>query len=822
MSLKGDIECLGLVEIVSVIHAGGHSGILKINDGQTVKVLRFLRGDVGVPAHGRHATYKIGNLLLRTTSLGRAQLEEALAAQRDRGGRLGDILVAAGHVTEDELARALSLQYKEEIYDLFLRERAHFEFEKDILPDGFLEDVERGRTILVPVPSIVVEVVRRVDEWKRIRTAVPSLKMILEEVPGKGAAIAEALAAAKVDPRATHFDGRTNLAAIFDAFGATQFESYRIVFQLLRDGLVAPADDLRLRALAESALARGDRPHALRCLEAGLETDRSIEAALALADHVIAPVAADAGAGAPDFAFSLRTKGKRALYVFLSLFALEVRGRLSVVEGEARRVLWLGETALGVETSGGASTPDVIHYASRRGLLDAARIDEIAGKRRGEGRALASILLEDGYLTPRDWTRILTDKLVDEIYDIFFWSEPFVEFRSPAADDAFGRGPSSLRLQMPYSVEGFLDDLQKNLDRVRQYLAEVPSVRSVFVDARGAPARDEPARDVLSLFNGRRSVSDVLGIVHWARRDMLHFLHRSIEAGQLRALAPAEYAAEFDRAVAEGRFRDAQALSFSAIDAEIEPEAYERRLERARFAEEESRPSAIEGDFQSVNLADILQSLERKQLSGTLEVSDGKRTKTVYFQHGTVFLLRKEEVRSRFADEFLGEGTVDLYEETWGDLVSKGLVDETEISEELALSIKNEVWEMFIWEGALFSFERNVLPGEFFDPESRVTRLMLRTDAFMLEAVRRINEWEELKHRIPDAKVVFRFCSPERKMQAITEKGNPEVLLLLDGRRALGELVRVSGFPRVEVYRLLADLDAAGALVRVPPEESPA
>ena len=110
-----------------------------------------------------------------------------------------------------------------------------------------------------------------------------------------------------------------------------------------------------------------------------------------------------------------------------------------------------------------------------------------------------------------------------------------------------------------------------------------------------------------------------------------------------------------------------------------------------------------------------------------------------------------------------------------------------------------------------FNFSRNVLPPEFQNPPKGTTRLKLRSEAFLLEAIRRINEWEDLRQRIPDPKVIFQFVSPELKMQAITYKGSAELLYLLDGRRSLPGVIRISGQRRTDVYRLIAELEQEGA-----------
>jgi hypothetical protein len=818
VALKGNVETLSLVEIFEIICAAEHTGILKVGNGQTVRVLKFYKGQLYYPKRDRQGTYRLGRLLVRAAGLRPEQLDEALKLQKERPGvLLGELLLEKGYVKEDDLTRVLAVKYKEEVYDLFLWRRAQFEFQKDVLPEGFLDEIHSGHALPLTVAGIVMEATNRIDEWKRIHRAIPSLRLVCREARGKAAEIDKVLRESKIDPNAHRFDGRTNLQMIFDAWEHTFFESHRIAFQLLKDGLIVPLTGEELKARVIGALAAREFALALRLYEGSIECIDNIDASVAVGELLFGTQGLPRDQSA-DLGFNVATSGKKALHIVLGLFDQNAIGRVVVTENKNRRVITFAKDALGVETYGTNTTPDVVHYAARRGLLDPVQIAEVARKRREQGRSIQSVLLDDKYITPKDWTLILTDKLVDEIYDIFFWGAPQVEFKTKLDPAPAAPGPANLRLQMPYAIPSFQDELKKNLDRVRRYLESVPSVRTVFVDSRGGPPYGH--RDVLMLFDGRRSVIDVLGLVHWARRDLLKFIHNALEMGEIRRLTKEQYVEAIDLALHESRWRDAQTLCFSAIDEELDSELFNHKLDEAKYAEEESLPSMLEGDFESVSLAEILQSLQRKRLSGTLEISDEKRSKTIHFNDGDVYILRVEEQKSDFAQMFLDEATVDLVSETFGgDLVEKGLLNEDELGEAQALEIKEELWEMFLWDGANFVFSRNVLPPEFHNPPQGTTRLGLKTEGFLLEAIRRINDWEDLRKRFPEPKIVLQFTSAEAKMRALGTKGAAELLYLIDGRRSLQDVIRISGHPRQEVYRLVAELEDEGALRRRSPED---
>src|SRR4051812_26582675 len=52
----------------------------------------------------------LGEILQVTTGLSTERLEEALAAQAEKGGRLGEVLVGLKAVGEEDVAKALGLQ----------------------------------------------------------------------------------------------------------------------------------------------------------------------------------------------------------------------------------------------------------------------------------------------------------------------------------------------------------------------------------------------------------------------------------------------------------------------------------------------------------------------------------------------------------------------------------------------------------------------------------------------------------------------------------------------------------------------------------------
>ena len=64
-----------------------------------------------MPPIRRAVSKQLGELLLERGLVNQAQLNKALETQKDKGGLIGQILVALGFVKEEEIAQALTVQY---------------------------------------------------------------------------------------------------------------------------------------------------------------------------------------------------------------------------------------------------------------------------------------------------------------------------------------------------------------------------------------------------------------------------------------------------------------------------------------------------------------------------------------------------------------------------------------------------------------------------------------------------------------------------------------------------------------------------------------
>lgn len=227
MAITGNLQTMQLAELLQWLSQGQKTGALVVDDGSVEKRIYFRNGRIVSSASTDPREY-LGELLVRHGHLEVDALNEAVRRQEETGMLLGKILVSTGRIGEDDLQPLLEIKTREAIYDLFTWSEGRFEFLDDQLPDKLMVATE------LDVTGIVLEGVRRLDEWGRLRELVPTLDAIAVKIKdgddAKTSAV-ERRVLAEVDDRST-------VREIRDRAHATDFSVCEALFQAVKKGRV--------------------------------------------------------------------------------------------------------------------------------------------------------------------------------------------------------------------------------------------------------------------------------------------------------------------------------------------------------------------------------------------------------------------------------------------------------------------------------------------------------------------------------------------------------------------------------------------------------
>jgi hypothetical protein len=169
MSLSGNLRTMALPDILQWISMGQKTGTLELESGSIRKRIVFRDGII-VTSWSNDPRESLGQFMIRHRLITEEQLFRALLSQETEGRLIGSILVSSGILEEDDLKRTLRSKAEETIYNLFLWPEGRFEFKEGVVPDDVLIQIN------LMVTAVIMEGIRRVDEWERIRKVIPNLR----------------------------------------------------------------------------------------------------------------------------------------------------------------------------------------------------------------------------------------------------------------------------------------------------------------------------------------------------------------------------------------------------------------------------------------------------------------------------------------------------------------------------------------------------------------------------------------------------------------------------------------------------------------------
>jgi hypothetical protein len=214
-----------LSELLQWLSMGQKTGTLVVRGGAGEKRITFQEGRIISSSSTLEREY-LGHFLVAYGYITEEELSRAMEVQHESKILLGKILVMIGAIQEDELQDLIRLKAAETIYDIFLWTEGAFEF-----VDG---DVPQLPMIAVAmdVTGIVMEGLRRFDEWQRIRTKIRSTREIPSVGPGldvEGLPERERLMLPAID-------GTRSIDEIATATHNAEFHVAKFVFDLLQRG----------------------------------------------------------------------------------------------------------------------------------------------------------------------------------------------------------------------------------------------------------------------------------------------------------------------------------------------------------------------------------------------------------------------------------------------------------------------------------------------------------------------------------------------------------------------------------------------------------
>jgi len=327
--ISGTFATMPFADLLQWISDARRSGTLQIALEFEECYLRFVDGAIAAYGSDDPMARDLGRLCLLRGLCTEAAILDAVEQQRHNQMPLADVLVSSGAVTHEALEQAVSVHVEETVLGLFLWPEGRFTYRDEIAPADVLQFMppEYELAESISTRQILMEGMRRLDEWTRIVKVLPSDEVQLHALgPAEDLPILEEIAAHPEPP---------TLGQILAEQGDSRFAVCEQLFRAFEQGLVAveaPNPEATARA---QRTARGSATvaHLVQAAQAMVDEEQHEEAAALLRSALaLDPFRADARA--------LMRRSREAQ--LRALYAAMPAERVPRVAGTAKQLRGLG------------------------------------------------------------------------------------------------------------------------------------------------------------------------------------------------------------------------------------------------------------------------------------------------------------------------------------------------------------------------------------------------------------------------------------------------------------------------------------------------
>ncbi|MDB4916200.1 MAG: hypothetical protein JWM95_3844 [Gemmatimonadetes bacterium] len=229
MAIKGSLKEASLPDVLQLLAMGKKTGCLAVTHRSNFGYVYFNKGLISYASIVNRRD-RIGDILLKAGAISQQQLDAAIEAQSlHRDKRIGELLVAQGSISREALHAQIRIQIEEAVYYLFTWTQGTFNFEADVYPE------EQDLLVSIHPESLLLEGARRLDEWSLIEKKIPSLDLVFDVDTAKLAETGVELTREQ-KVVVSLLDGRRDVTAIIEDSGLGEFEVGKVIYGLVTAG----------------------------------------------------------------------------------------------------------------------------------------------------------------------------------------------------------------------------------------------------------------------------------------------------------------------------------------------------------------------------------------------------------------------------------------------------------------------------------------------------------------------------------------------------------------------------------------------------------
>ena len=236
-ALAGDLAVVSIADVLMLLQDRGYTGTVHLGHGRMQMDIYLGQGRVQFAgAHGVAEEFLLGRFLVGGGYLTQDELAAALDDRRKAGGGelLGAFLCAKGRLTPANLRKAMTKQTSALVFESLRWGSGRFRFR----PESELPQVARDASLDLPVDGLILEGLRRVEEWRVIEQEIRDFDMTFVRNEDKLASFSRGQLLREEVAIAELVNGRNTVRDLIQISGMGSYDVTQVLFRLLRSKLI--------------------------------------------------------------------------------------------------------------------------------------------------------------------------------------------------------------------------------------------------------------------------------------------------------------------------------------------------------------------------------------------------------------------------------------------------------------------------------------------------------------------------------------------------------------------------------------------------------
>lgn len=172
MILSGELKDFSLADVLQLLLQQRKTGQLLLARGKEKAELYIVQGNLaGVRVNGEAPEGRVKDILIATGRVTKADMSDLEAISRDMDRSLMDTLASKGHLGEEERKEWLQIITEDMVCELFSWLDGRYEFTA-------VQKPLTASPLHISTEFACMEGMRRIDDWPRLREALPDGKMV--------------------------------------------------------------------------------------------------------------------------------------------------------------------------------------------------------------------------------------------------------------------------------------------------------------------------------------------------------------------------------------------------------------------------------------------------------------------------------------------------------------------------------------------------------------------------------------------------------------------------------------------------------------------